>query len=200
MELKSRRAQRWFDRLSESNHMLWLLGVISFLETIIIPIPIEVVLIPLMAINRHRIWTLATVATAGCLVASLVGYGVGMVLYQSLGTWFIEMMGMQSAYESFQTFFDQYGFAAIIAVGIIPIPFQVAMITAGLSGYPIHLFVLAALIARGVRYYGLAWLVYHFGERAADLWKRHTLLTSLGAVTVIATFMFLTRALANQVM
>lgn len=200
MDFRSERAKRWFDRLSESNHMLWLLGFISFMETIIVPIPIEVVLIPLMAINRHRIWTLATVATAGCLAASLTGYGVGMVLYQSLGTWFIDMMGMQSAYESFQSFFDQYGFAAIIAVGIIPIPFQVAMITAGLSGYPIHLFVLAALIARGVRYYGLAWLILQFGERIAEMWNRHTWLTSLGGIAVIAALMLLTRALANQVM
>ncbi len=63
-------------------------------------------------------------------------------------------MGMEQSYQAFQGFFDQYGFAAILAIGILPIPFQVAMITAGLSGYPIALFALAALIARGLRYYG----------------------------------------------
>ena len=87
----------------------------------------------------------------GCLAAALLGYGVGMVLYQSLGTWFIDTMGMQSAYQAYQGFFDQYGFIAILTLGILPIPFQVAMITAGLSGYPIALFVLAALIARGIQ-------------------------------------------------
>lgn len=199
MAFKSARVKRWFDRLTQSNHMLWLLGVISFLETIIVPIPIEVVLIPLMALNKHRIWIIATVTTAGCLVAALVGYGVGMALYQSVGTWFIETMGMQSAYNSFQSFFDRYGFAAILALGILPIPFQVAMITAGLSGYPISLFVLAALIARGLRYYGLAWLVYQFGGRAEALWKRHGILTSLGAATLLGGLALLTQALANQI-
>lgn len=200
MDVKSQRAKRWFNRLTQSNHMLWLLGVISFLETILIPIPIEVVLIPLMALNKHRIWRIATATTAGCLVAALLGYGVGMALYQSAGTWFIETMGMQEAYESFQRFFDQYGFAAILALGVIPIPFQVAMITAGLSGYPIHLFVLAALIARGFRYYGLAWLVYRFGDRAETLWKRHAVLTSLGAAILLAGFVLLTQTLANQIL
>lgn len=200
MAFQSKRAKRWFDRLNGSKHMMWFLGVLSFLETIIIPVPIEVILIPLMAINRKRLWTIATVTTAGCLLASIVGYGVGMVLYQSLGTWFIETMGMQSAYESFQGFFDQYGFIAILALGILPIPFQVAMITAGLSGYPFLLFVLAAVIARGLRYYGLAWLVYQFGERAQTLWERHAIITSLALAAIVIGFSLLMQYAAKLVM
>ena len=140
MAFTSKRTKQWFERINGSKNMLWLLGILSFLETIILPIPIELVLIPLMAVNKQRIWLLATVTTAGCLVASLVGYSIGLVLYQSVGTWFIEFMGMEQSYQSFQSYFDQYGFAAILAIGILPIPFQVAMITAGLSGYPIMLF------------------------------------------------------------
>ncbi|MGD8175298.1 YqaA family protein [Marinimicrobium sp. ARAG 43.8] len=200
MAFRSRRAKRWFDRLNGSRHMMWFLGVLSFLETIIIPVPIEVILIPLMAINRKRLWTIATVTTAGCLLASMVGYGVGMALYQSLGTWFIDTMGMQNAYESFQGFFDQYGFIAILALGILPIPFQVAMITAGLSGYPFLLFVLAAVIARGLRYYGLAWLVYQFGERAQTLWQRHAIITSLVMAAVIVGLSLLMQYAARLVM
>ncbi|WP_235039593.1 YqaA family protein [Vreelandella profundi] len=179
MANKSNRTKQWFERINGSKNMLWLLATLSFLETIILPIPIELVLIPLMAANKQRIWLLAAVTTAGCLIAAIVGYSVGMLLFQSLGTWFIEFMGMEQSYQAFQTFFDQYGFVAILAIGILPIPFQVAMITAGLSGYPILLFVLAALIARGLRYFGLAWLVHRFGHRVLALWKRHALITSL---------------------
>lgn len=200
MALTSRRAKQWFDRINGSRHMLWFLGVLSFLETIILPIPIEVVLIPLMAINKSRIWTLATVTTAGCLLASLVGYGIGMALYQSVGTWFIEAMGMQQGYEAFQAFFDEYGFVAILALGILPVPFQIAMITAGLSGYPIYLFVLAALIARGLRYYGLAWLVYRFGDRAEALWQRHAIVTSLAGAAIVVVFSLCMQALANTLL
>lgn len=186
MAITSKRTKQWFERINGSKHMLWLIGTLSFLETIILPIPIELVLIPLMAVNKRRVWIIATVTTIGCLVASLVGYGVGMALFQSVGTWFIEFMGMQDSYQSFQSFFNQYGFIAILSIGILPIPFQVAMITAGLSGYPILLFVLAALLARGVRYFGLAWLVHRFGHRVEEMWKRHALMTSLvGGVVVL---------------
>ena len=168
MAITSKRTKQWFERINGSKNMLWLLGTLSFLETIILPIPLELVLIPLMAVNRQRLWLLATVTTAGCLIASLIGYSIGLLLYQSVGTWFIEFMGMEQSYQSFQAFFDQYGFAAILAIGILPIPFQVAMITAGLSGYPIMLFVLATLIARGLRYFVLAWLVHRVGHGSRD--------------------------------
>jgi|TARA_R110000850_G_scaffold122028_1_gene240003 membrane protein YqaA with SNARE-associated domain len=180
--------------------MLWLLAALSFLETIILPVPIELVLIPLMALNRHRIWRIATVTTAGCLAASLLGYGVGLVLYQSVGTWFIDTLGMQHAYLAYQGFFDRYGFVAILTLGILPIPFQVAMITAGLSGYPIALFVLAALIARGIRYFGLAWLVWKFGPRVETLWRRHALVTSLAAGVLVLGAALAMQTLAKAVM
>lgn len=199
MVFKSRRAQRWFQRISGSRHMMWFLAVVSFMETIIVPIPIEVVLIPLMATNRDRIWRLAAATTLGCLAAAVVGYGVGMALYQSVGTWFIETMGMESGYQSFQAFFDQYGFVAILALGIVPVPFQIAMITAGVSGYPIYLFVLAALIARGIRYYGLAWLILRFGKRAEDLWRRHAVTASLSAATILIAISLGLQAVADRI-
>lgn len=138
-----------------------------------------------MAANRDRIWIFASVTLAGCLVASLVGYGVGMALYESAGTWFIEAMGYEQAYESYKTFFDSHGFWAILAVGVIPIPFQIAMITAGLANYPIYLFALAAVISRGIRYYGLAWLVRNYSKQAIELWKKHSLTASLGVGALV---------------
>lgn len=200
MAITSKRTKQWFERINGSKHMLWLISTLSFLETIILPIPIELVLIPLMAINKRRVWMIATVTTVGCLVASLVGYGVGMALFQSVGTWFIEFMGMQDSYQSFQTFFSQYGFVAILSIGILPIPFQIAMITAGLSGYPILLFVLAALLARGVRYFGLAWLVHRFGHRVEKMWKRHALMTSLVGGVVVLVIALGMQMLAGMVM
>ncbi|MFW6094472.1 MAG: YqaA family protein [Pseudomonadota bacterium] len=186
---RSRRARRWFERLDRSSHMLWLIGTLSFLETIVLPIPIEVVLVPLMALHRERIWQIATATTGGNLLASLLGYGVGMALYQSVGVWFIETLGYEAAFDAFRGFFARHGFVAILVVGVLPIPFQVAMITAGVSGYPVHLFVLAAVIARGLRYYGLGWLVWRYGRAARELWRRHAVVVGLGAaVLVVAVY------------
>ncbi|SDN86203.1 YqaA family protein [Vreelandella arcis] len=200
MAFSTAKTKAWFVRINGSQHMFWLLAGLSFLETIILPIPIELVLIPLMAVNRQRLWAMAAATTLGCLAASLIGYGVGMVLFQSIGTWFIDSMGMQDAYASFQRFFNQYGFVAILTLGILPIPFQIAMITAGLSGYPVLMFALAALMARGLRYFGLAWLVHRFGNRVILLWKRHALMTSLIVGVVVLLVALGMQALASLVM
>ena len=192
------RAEEWLHRLRGSRHVYWMLGAASFLETIIIPVPIEVVLVPLMALCRDRIWKLAHVTLGGCLLASLLGYGVGVALYQSVGTWFIETMGYREAYDAFETFFSRHGFVAILLVGLLPIPFQVAIISAGLSGYPLHLFVLAAVVARGLRYYGLAWLVQRFGERARALWQRNAVAAGAGAAAVVLALYFVTDLVASR--
>jgi len=169
-----KRVDKWTERIAESKHGLWLIGLASFLETIIIPIPIELVLIPYMVINRQRVWLIATVTTIGCLLGAIVGYGFGYFLFESAGRWLIETFEYQQAYENFRQMFEEHGFWAIVSIGVIPIPFQTAMITAGVTGYSFLLFILAATIARGLRYYGLAILVMLFGERAQKLWEQHS--------------------------
>ena len=167
------RTKRWLERLGRSKRALWVLFGASFAETLVLPIPIELILIPFMAANRARVWIVAAVVTLGCLLASLVGYGVGLLLFETLGLRAIEAMGWTEGMEQFRALFDEYGFWAIVAVGILPVPFQVALLGAGAVSYPIVWFLLAALIARGSRYFGLALLVRLFGERTADLWHRH---------------------------
>lgn len=175
------RTARWTRRIGRSRHALWALFWASFAETIIVPIPIELVLIPFMIANRHRLWATAAVVTAGCLCAALVGYGFGYLLFDTLGQDVIAAFGWSGQLDEFRSLFDQYGFWAIVAVGVIPIPFQVAMLAAGAAGYSILLFVVAATIARGIRYFGLALLVRTFGARAEQLWRDHKTMVAIGA-------------------
>lgn len=193
------KAQQYFERLNESRYALWVLAVMSFLETIIVPIPIELVLIPFMAANRDRIWRIATVAMAGCIAGAVLGYGVGYVLFESVGQWFIGTFGHEQTYESYRAFFDDYGFLAVVTVGILPIPFQLAMITAGMASYPLTLFLLATVIARGLRYYGLAWLVRRYGDKARSLWEDHAVLTSISAAAIVVAISLTTKYLAGLV-
>jgi membrane protein YqaA with SNARE-associated domain len=163
----------WLERLRTSRHAMRLLFAGSFAETIIVPIPIELILVPYMALNRPKLWRAASVVLAGCLAASLVGYLIGYLFFETVGEWAIATFGWEAGYAEFSAMFERYGFLAVIAVGIIPIPFQIGMLTAGATGYPLALFLLAAIIARGVRYYGLALLVYLFGETLLEEWRRN---------------------------
>jgi membrane protein YqaA with SNARE-associated domain len=164
-------AEKWLHRLANTRYADAWLFLASFLETLIVPIPIEIILIPYMLLHTEKIWRIATVVTAGCLTAALVGYGIGFYLFESLGFWVIETFQYQAQFEQFRHLFDEYGFFAILTIGIIPIPFQVAMLTAGVAQYPLILFVLAATIARSIRYFGLGLLVLLIGPRMLRLWQ-----------------------------
>lgn len=166
-------ATAWLNRLSESRHAYWLLFVASMLETLLVPIPIEVILIPWMLAQPEKKWRIASVALAGNLTAAMVGYGLGGLAMAQWGDSLIAFFGDQSTYADFQARFAENGFLAILAIGIVPVPFQIAMLVAGASHYPLPLFLLAAVLARGVRYYGLAILVAIAGDAAMDVWHRH---------------------------
>lgn len=195
---KPSKVQRWLQRLNRSRHALWLLFAVSFLETIVIPIPIETVLIPFFLTNRDRLWRTAAMVTAGCLAAAAVGYAIGFFLFESLGHSVIEQFGWQESYENFREMFDEHGFWAVLAIGIIPIPFQIAMLVAGAASYPVWKFALAATIARGIRYFGLAWLAYAFGHRAEELWKRHKVLAVAVVSAVVLALWGLTHLLGSS--
>jgi membrane protein YqaA with SNARE-associated domain len=186
----SERDGRWKRRLLHARWPLVTLFWASFAESVVVPIPIEVILIPFMIARRHQIWLIATVTMAGCLLGALLGYGVGYFLFESLGRWTLQTMGYGAKLEQFKSMFEDHGFWGVIAVGVIPIPFQVAMLAAGMARYPLAMFLLAAVIARGIRYYGLAALLLLFGDRAAALWQRHSKAVAIGVLLVIALFVF----------
>lgn len=163
----------WVDTLRQSPYALVMLFFLSAFEATLIPVPLELILIPYMMIERQRIWLISSVALLGCLTGAMAGYWVGVSLFDSIGQWLIGIIGGAEAFGQYMDSLDEEGFVAIFMVGITPVPFQFAMLGAGATGYPLLLFMLASALSRGIRYYGLAALVLLFGDTAAQLWKKH---------------------------
>ncbi len=180
----------WLDRLDKSRHAMPLLFVASMMETLLIPIPIEVILIPWMLCHADRKWRIATVALAGNLTAATLGYYLGLFAMDQWGDTLVGLFGGQEAYDAFDQQFREDGFTAILAIGIIPIPFQIAMLVAGASAYPIFLFLAAACLARGARYYGLALLIAVAGKAALDIWNRHAKPIGIAGLVLFAVWLW----------
>ena len=180
------RVQRWMDRLGNSKRALWTLFVASVAETLLVPIPIELILIPYMLANKARIWLTAAVVLAGNIAAALFGYALAYFAFSTFAPGLIESMGWTESFREFQELFARHGFWAIVAIGVIPIPFQIAMLVAGAAKYPLVLFVAAALIARGARYFGLGALVYYLGEATLSFIERHQRTAAIGSLVLAA--------------
>ncbi len=156
-----------------SNHMLTSITVASFLESTIIPIPLEALLIPLMQARRERLWMIAFMATLGCLIGAVFGYALGYYLFDLVGEWFVETFSNPEQFERVIEKMHAQGFWFVMTLGIVPIPFQIAMLAAGATKYSIVSFVVATVIARSIRYFGLALAVYYAGNKAEEFIRQH---------------------------
>ena len=187
--------EKWYKKLANSPHALVLLFFLSALEATVLPIPLELILVPYMVLERERIWLIASVALAGFMAGSVGGYYIGYALFDTIGQWFIDYLSVQEQYGEFQSALENNGFWSIFLVGVTPVPFQVAMLAAGAGKYPLALFLLAAGIARALRYYILAALVFWLGPQAEDIWKRYSGPAGwsilIAAVSVILLIQFL---------
>ncbi|ATG76642.1 MULTISPECIES: YqaA family protein [unclassified Pseudoalteromonas] len=173
----------------DSKHMLSGITVASFLESTIVPIPLEAVLVPLMQARREKLWLIAFMATLGCVVGALFGYALGYYLFDAVGDWIINTFSTPEQFKNVQQQMQEQGFWFVITLGIVPIPFQIAMLAAGATKYSIWLFLLASAIARSIRYFSLAIIVYYAGNQAEWIISKHKTKAMIGlSVLILGTW------------
>jgi membrane protein YqaA with SNARE-associated domain len=164
-------AQSRLARLAEGRKGLGGISVASFLETTIIPIPIEVIVAPVMAASRARGFIVATVTLAGSVLGAVVLYLLAWVLFDDLAQPLIDMVGGQQQFDDLEGRFAEGGFWVVFAISITPVPMQLAALAAGATSYPIWLFLIAITVSRAIRYYGLWLLVLGFGAGIARIFE-----------------------------
>ncbi|AGP79723.1 DedA family protein [Alteromonas mediterranea MED64] len=176
-------------KLIDSKHMLKGITLASFLESTIVPIPLEAVMVPLMQARRESLWKIAFMATVGCVIGAVFGYALGYYLFDMVGEWLINTFFNQDQFDNVKQQMQNQGFWFVMTLGIAPIPFQVAMLAAGATKFSLPLFLLATVIARAIRYFGLAIVVYYAGDKAEQLIKRYKM-KAVVAITLAVIFLW----------
>lgn len=174
------------ERMIYSKHMLLGIGIASFLEALIVPIPLETILIPLLQARRQQMWLISAIVLLACLIAATVGYAVGYFVFDAYGDYLVSLFATPEEFDHIQQQMDQKGFWFVFSVGVVPIPFQIAMLAAGATKYPLLLFIVASTLSRGIRYFGLAVLVHYTGNRAQRLFERHKKTVGFSLLAIIA--------------
>lgn len=157
--------------LAESKRIFAWVVLLSFLESTIVPLPLEAILIPIMYSCRHRIWRFASAALTGCMAGAVLGYGLGRLFFDDLAEKLSQYFGTPAQLNEVMQHIQEDGFTYVFAIGVTPVPFQLAMLAAGAVQYSFILFLIATLLARGLRYFGLAGLIKYFGPAATDIIK-----------------------------
>ena len=151
-----------------------------------IEVVIDAMLIPMSLARPDRAWFYATVCTLTSVAGGLLGYFIGAVLYDSVGQWVIGLYGLGNKAEAFREAYAYWGTWIILIKGMTPIPYKLVTIVSGFAGYNIVLFVLLSLVARGMRFYLVAFLLNRYGMQArAIIEKRLELWVTIAAVALV---------------
>ena len=184
-----RRLYDWMMRMAASRRAPWALALVSFIESSFFPIPPDVMLIPMILSRREQAWWYASIATVASVVGGLLGYAIGYYFYDTVGLPILKFYGREHALDSFIAFVHTYGVPAVIIKGMTPIPFKVVTIAAGVAKMDLPAFIGASIIARAMRFYLVAGLLYFFGEPIREFIERRLMLvTTVFVVLLVGGF------------
>jgi len=159
--------------LAGKRHAIWALAGVSFAESSFFPIPPDVLLIPMVLANRRRAWHIAGVCTLASALGGLLGYAIGLWLFDAVGQPLLEFYGSEEKFSQFQRYYNEWGGWIVGAGGFTPLPYKVITIASGVTRLDIGIFILASVLARGLRFYIVAALLWRFGEPVREFVERH---------------------------
>lgn len=153
----------WTMGLAGHRHALRALAIVAFIESSVFPIPPDVLMIPMVLARRAHAYLIALVATLSSVAGGLAGYAIGALLFDAVGQPILEMYGKVEAADAFALRFNAWGAWAVLIAGITPFPFKVITIVSGWTGLSLPVFIVASVIARGLRFFVVAGLLHMFG-------------------------------------
>ena len=179
----------WTLSLAAHPRALWALAFVAFIESSVFPIPPDVLMIAMIIATPSRAFVIAAIATASSVAGGLLGYAIGAFAFETLGFPALSALGKGTAVEAFNERFNDYGFWSVLIAGLTPFPYKVITIMAGWTSLPLATFIVTSIVARGLRFFIVAALLWKFGPPIRDfIEKRLGLMFTLFVVLLIAGF------------
>lgn len=184
-----RRLYDWTLAQATAPHALWMLAAVSFIESSVFPIPPDVLLIPMVIAAPHRAWLIAGVCTLASVAGGALGYLIGWGLFEQVGRPVLEFYGKDARFEEFGAAYNEWGAWAVLIAGVTPFPYKVITILSGVTGLNFGVFMVASAIARGLRFFIVAALLWKFGLPIRDFIERRLgLVFTVGMAALLGGF------------
>jgi membrane protein YqaA with SNARE-associated domain len=179
----------WTLGLAEHRHALWVLGLVAFLESSMFPIPPDIIMIPMIIARPNRAFVIAGVALVASVLGGMLGYAIGAMAFETVGQPILTALGKGDAMAEFATRFNDLGFWAVLVAGITPFPYKVITIMSGWTAMPLGVFIATSILARGLRFFLVAALLWKYGAPVRDFIERRLpLMFTLAMALLIGGF------------
>lgn len=159
--------------LSKDNGAMYWLFAVAFIESSFFPIPPDVMLIPMILAAPDKAWKIAGVATVGSVIGAYFGYAIGFYFFQLIAEPLLDFYGYLDKFNSFKNLYNQYGAWIVFGAGITPFPYKIITIASGVVHTNLLVFTVASIIARGMRFFLVAWLLKKYGEAMREFIEKN---------------------------
>jgi membrane protein YqaA with SNARE-associated domain len=163
---------------------LWL-AMVAFVESSFFLIPADVLFVPMALAKPLRAYRFAFVATLFSTLGGIAGYALGYYAFDLLAKPVLAFYGKLGVFEALQACVhgDQQLLLMLLTTsGLAHLPpVKVVTILAGAVHIGLVFFVLSCIIARGLRFFALAFLLRLYGETI-----RHFIERRLKVIAIVA--------------
>lgn len=180
------RLTRYLLKLAASPWGEAVLALIAFAESSFFPLPAEVLFVPMCLAQPRRAMRYAVITALASIAGGAFGWMIGHYLFDLVA---LPLLQFWNAVPAFEALKAETGTGTILLLLVtsgaahLP-PMKVVTILSGVIGFEFWLFLLAAVIARGVKFVLLGWALARYGEAVADVIRRR--LALLAGIAIVA--------------
>ena len=131
------------------------LYIFAALESIIIPIPTDPLLVATVLARPKRWRQLALGCTMASVIGGVVGWALGTFFRPYLDEWLAmlpERLAAPAAFAAVDAGFAKFGIFLVFLGAFSPLPYKVIAVGAGIGGFGLLPFILTSIIGRGLRF------------------------------------------------
>jgi membrane protein YqaA with SNARE-associated domain len=170
---------------------VWL-AIIAFVESSVFLVPADVLFLPMALARPARAYRYALVATVFSTLGGIAGYFLGLFAYEAFAKPVLELYGKLDDFERLRMCAGEDTLMLLLVTsGLSHLPpIKVVTILAGVAQISFVFFVLSCIVARGARFFALAWALRRYGEPISGfIEKRLGLIAAVGAAILIALYL-----------
>ena len=149
--------------LSAKDHAMLFLFLVAFAESSFFPIPPDVMIIPMVLATPQKAWKIAGLATFASVIGGYFGYIIGSCFFDLIAKPLLEMYDALDQFKEFENYYHLYGAWIVFGAGITPFPYKIITIASGVVHLDLFIFTIASVLARGIRFFLVAWLLKKYG-------------------------------------
>ena len=177
------------------------LAIISFVESSFFPIPPDIMIIPMVIAKKTDYIKIFLVATIFSALGGLLGYFIG-ASFLEIAMKVLEFYEYENQVINLKTSLSEgtglyIWLATLFLAGFTPLPFKVFTITSGIIGLNLLIFFLICLLARGLRFFIVAYLSFKFGNVINKLMAKEGAkwfsIVGILIVAILASIYFITK-------